>query len=355
MPQSISPAPYAGFIDALQQVRSQPLWDRYHRITTRHPQSPTATHVWPWAIMEPLLDRAVSEVAMADAERRVLLFTQPDTSASVDTMRNISGGLQALLPGEVAHAHRHTLAALRFVMTGEGAITTVNDQLCPMAKGDLVLTPSWTWHEHTHPGSGRMVWFDGLDLPLAHHIDSMFFEIAGPGLTAAEPPPTRAALAPHDGATLLPDSCDAAFELSGALKPSRFRYSGQRALAALAGSVPRNDGSRCLRYIDALSAGPVLPTLDCYLLALEKSSPTHPCRSTSSSICVVAEGEGSSSIGGKSIAWRRNDVFTLPNWQWATHTATSTGARLFVMSDREFIAGMGYLREEEKLQGEGQT
>ena len=343
---SVPPAPYADFIAALEKVQSQPLWDRYHRITTRHPKSLTAAHLWPWAVMEPLVDRAAREVAMADAERRVLLFTQPEASGSVDTMRNISGGLQTLLPGEVAHAHRHTLAALRFVMCGRGAVTTVNDQACAMDEGDLVLTPSWTWHEHSHPGAGRMVWFDGLDLPLLHHIDSMFFEMAGPGLAAVDPMPSRAAMAPHAGASLLPDSCDPAFQPSGGLASSRFSYNGRRAIDALAGSEQRGDGSRWLRYVDASGQGPVLPTLDCYLLSLEKSQPTQALRSTSSAICVVAEGEGISTIGGKLIAWRRNDVFTLPHWQWATHTAATAGARLFVMSDRELIAGMGYLREE---------
>lgn len=346
MDQVVLPAPYADFITVLDAVQSQPLWDRYHRITTRQPQSLAAAHLWPWATMAPMVERAVAEVSMADAERRVLLFTNPDGSASVATMRNLSGGLQTLLPGEVAHAHRHTLAALRFVMQGQGAVTTVNDQQCPMSEGDLVLTPSWTWHEHTHPGEGRMVWFDGLDLPLSQHLDSLFFEMNAPGLLAFEPPPTRAPAVASDGAILGPDSSDAGCTSSGGFQPSRFRYSAERAFAALAQSSPRKDGSRLLRYVDASSGGPVLPTLDCYLMGLEKSQTTHRRRSTSSAICVVAEGEGTSVIGGSTIAWRRNDVFTLPHWQWATHTASSSHAKLFLMSDRELVAGMGYLREE---------
>jgi gentisate 1,2-dioxygenase len=350
MNPSVSPVPYADFIAALGAMQCQPLWDRYHRITTRQPQSPTSAHLWPWAAMRPMVDRALAEVAMADAERRVLLFTRPDACESVATMRNISGGLQMLMPGEVAHAHRHSLAALRFVMEGRGAVTTVNDQPCAMSEGDLVLTPSWTWHEHSHPGEGRMVWFDGLDLPLSHQLDSMFFEMRAPGLMAVEPAPTRPSAVAGEGATLLPDACDAAAEQAGGRRPSRFRYSAERARSALAQSAPRMDGSRMLRYIDASSGGAVLPTLDCYLLGLEKSQPTQKRRTTSSAICVVAEGEGSSVIGDKTIAWRRNDVFTLPHWQWATHTASSASARLFFMSDRELLASMAYLREEHEME-----
>ncbi|MES2511224.1 MAG: cupin domain-containing protein [Pseudomonadota bacterium] len=341
MDQAVSPAPYADFIASLETVQSQPLWDRYHRITTRHPKSPDPAHLWAWETMEPQIQRAVDEVTMADAERRVLLFADPSPSApnSVATMRNISGGLQTLMPGEIAHAHRHTLAALRFVMQGHGAVTTVNGEACEMSEGDLVLTPSWTWHEHTHPGTGRMVWFDGLDLPLSHHFDTMFFEMAAPGLETVEPPQTRAPVAPSEGVTLGPDAS------------SRFRFSAERAAAALAASRAREDGSRLLRYVDGVSGGAVLPTLDCYLLGLEKNKPTGARRSTSSAICVVAEGEGVSTMGDARIAWKRNDVFTVPHWQWVTHTATSDSAKLFFMSDRELIANMGYLREEEKDTG----
>jgi len=350
MNQPVFKAPYADLIASLGAVQSQPLWDRYHRITTRQPQSQTAAHLWPWAVMQPLVERAITDVSMADAERRVLLFTHPDACESVATMRNLSGGLQTLLPGEVAHAHRHSLAALRFVMEGRGAVTTVNDQPCAMSEGDLVLTPSWTWHEHTHPGEGRMVWFDGLDLPLLHHLDSMFFEMRTLGLTVVAPLPTRPSVMASEGATLLPDVCDATAEPAGGLPPSRFRFSAQRASTALEQSVPRMDGSRMLRYIDATSGGAVLPTLDCYLLGLEKSQPTQKRRSTSSAICVVAEGEGSSVLGDKTIAWRRNDVFTVPHWQWVTHTASGGSAKLFFMSDRELLASMAYLREENEME-----
>lgn len=341
------PGPCADFIAALTAVRSQPLWDRYHRITTRQPLSATPAHLWPWRVMEPLIARAVSEVAMSDAERRVLLFARPDAAESVATLRNMSGGLQTLLPGEVAHAHRHTLAALRFVMQGNGAVTSVNGEQCLMNEGDLVLTPSWTWHAHTHPGQGRIVWFDGLDLPLSHHFDSMFFEMGAAGLPDVEPPPVRAPAAMSPEATLAPDSFEPGIR-SGATEPSRFRYSADRASAALEHSLPAPDGSRLLRYIDGQSGGAVLPTLDCYLLGLEQSLPTHQRRTTASAICVVTEGEGASVIGNRTIAWKRNDVFTLPHWQWASHTATRRRATLFLMTDRELIAGMGYLREEEK-------
>ncbi len=341
MEQAPPESRYAGMIAALAEHHAQPLWDRYHRITTREPHAPDAPMAWAWADMEPLVERAVREVAMEDAERRVLLLTHPAFAGSVATTTNLSGGLQTLLPGEIARAHRHSLQAIRFVMSGSGAVTSVNQHRCPMAEGDLVLTPAWTWHEHIHPGSERMVWFDGLDLPLLHQLDSMFFEIAGPDAANDEPQPTPAAIATRDMAVLGPDP-----DGDGGAPSNRYRFSWERAQDALAGAPAHADGSRWLRYADGLSGGAVLPTLDCYLLACAQGRATRPMRSTSNAICVVARGHGSSQVGAKTIAWQRNDVFTLPHWNWISHTAASGDAVIFMMTDREFLAMMGYLREE---------
>ena len=70
MDKAVTSAPYTDFIATLDTVQSQPLWDRYHLITTRQPQTRTGAHLWSWKTMEPLVQRAVDEVAMADAERQ---------------------------------------------------------------------------------------------------------------------------------------------------------------------------------------------------------------------------------------------------------------------------------------------
>ena len=84
MNQSLSPAslavvsaPYADLISALDTVNAQPLWDRYGRVTRREPAATDTPMCWAWTDMGPLIDRATREVAMEDAERRVLLLTHP--------------------------------------------------------------------------------------------------------------------------------------------------------------------------------------------------------------------------------------------------------------------------------------
>src|SRR5215211_2602167 len=49
--------------------------------------------------------------------------------------------IRRVLLGEVAPTHRHTPAAVRFMLRGHGAYTTVAGERCNMSPGDLVLTP----------------------------------------------------------------------------------------------------------------------------------------------------------------------------------------------------------------------
>ena len=329
-------------LGALQTVHAQPLWDRYSRVTRREPAAPDAPWCWSWAAMAPLIGRAMREVAMEDAERRVLLLTHPAFQGAAVTTTNLSAGLQTLLPGETARAHRHTIQAVRFVLEGSGAVTSVNAQRCLMAQGDLILTPAWTWHEHVHPGAGRVVWFDGLDLPLCTHLDTMFFEMGPAQLRPVDPPPTRAPALRRGAVSLRPD----AFDLRNP-GDSRFRYAWERARDALSAAGPEPDGSRLLRYVDGESGGAVAPTLDCYLMACTAGMATRPYRSTSNAVCVVARGAGTSVVGNATIDWKQHDVYTLPHWNWISHTARSSDAVIFMMTDRELLASLGYLRDEE--------
>ena len=171
----------------------------------------------------------------------------------------------------------------------------------------------------------------------------MFLEIAGEQKNIVEPLPTRAAALRKNAVSLPPDT----FDLQAA-DPSRYRYARERAWRALMQARAEPDGSRLLRYVNGDSQGPVLPTLDCYLLACAANQPTRRYRSTSNAVCVVAQGQGSSQVGGVRIEWKQRDVFSLPHWNWISHTA-SDDAVIFMMTDRELLESLGYLREEEQV------
>jgi gentisate 1,2-dioxygenase len=324
--------------EALAAASAAPLWECFRTLLTKEPQF-FEPFLWAWSTMSPLVDRAAREVNMAEAERRVLLLTHPGFAGTIFTTPTLSAGLQILNPGESAHAHRHTVAALRLVMMGEGAQTITDGKVCPMEPGDLILTPAWTWHEHRHNGATRTVWLDGLDFPLSRMLGSIFLEF-GP------------AVLPEQGfASIL----DAALREGGVLPEGQehekpysplFRYPWQGVRDALDSMRPADDGSKRIRYVNPIDGGPVMPTIDCFAHRLGSAAPTRRVRTTSTAIVLVIEGEGETSIGEQVLRWQQHDVFVLPRWQWIQHTAHSAPATLFLMTDRALMQYIGHLREE---------
>jgi len=338
--QQVSAAipPSSGLLEAMQKEQVLPLWDRYKTLNTHEPQF-YQPMIWPWTTMEKLVDRAAKEVSMDEAERRALLFCHPAFPGTVFTTPTLSGALQILEPGESAHAHRHTLAALRLVMVGEGAETITDGKPCLMEPGDLILTPAWSWHEHRHNGKGRVVWFDGLDYPLARQLGTVFFEM-GPGPIPKRDIADIADEGLREGG-VLPDS-----DSYGLPYSPLYRYAWKRVSQALDAMPTAADGSKRIRYTNPVDGGPVMPTLDCYALRAGVDKPTTPARSTATAMVVVIEGEGESRIGDTTFQWKPHDVFTLPRWLWTEHKATKGPATLFLMTDRELMRRIGHLREE---------
>ena len=82
--------------------------------------------------------------------------------------------LRGVLPGEWAPSPRHTPNAVRMVVEGKGAWSTVDGEKCAMERGDLILTPTGLWHEHGHDGDEPVVWLDVLDLPLVYYMEASY-------------------------------------------------------------------------------------------------------------------------------------------------------------------------------------
>lgn len=96
-----------------------------------------------------------------------------DVPCSTDT---ITAGLQIVMPNEIAPAHRHTAFAMRFIIEGNGGFTAVHGRRIKMQRGDMLLTPSWNWHDHGKDGSGPMIWLDNLNLPAFQAFPVHFVE-----------------------------------------------------------------------------------------------------------------------------------------------------------------------------------
>jgi gentisate 1,2-dioxygenase len=289
--------------------------------------------IWAWQTMEPLVRRAIALASPASAERRVLSLIHPQArDEDFHTTPNLNAGLQILLPGERARAHRHSMDAIRFVLEGEGAITRVDAVEASMAFGDLVLTPAWCWHEHWHAGSETMVWLDVLNVHTHLHFGTFSFEPGPPHDVPAAPPAGAFAFA-----GLLPDV------VASNVSPV-FRYTLADARRALAATPPARDGTYRVRYVNPQTGGPVMPLLDCYLVRLDAGQTTAPVTTNAHAVYTVVEGAGTTTAGSASLTWSRRDIFTLPPRAPVVHSADEP-TYLFVVTDREILRRLGLLQE----------
>jgi len=317
---------------AWRAANLHPLWENAaaHRVRDG---GPPPVH-WPWKRIRPLVDDAMKVATPAAIERRVLTLTD-SAGESGATTTNLTTALQILLPGERARPHRHTMNALRFVIEGRGASTIVDGKDCPMAEGDLVITPGWTWHEHVHRGSAPIIWLDALDAPLHRYLGTDVFE---PGPT--HDVPEVADDAAYAFANIVP-------ELGGdapAFSPV-FRYPWAAARDAVRAAPKGKDGARRVRYVNPLTGGSTMPLMDCYLMQIDKGSETIRFRTTANAVCLVCEGSGATRVGEDTVSWNAHDVFSLPHGNWITHRANET-ATLFIVSDRDALRRLDLLKEQ---------
>lgn len=164
------------YVAALKALNLMPLWPNLRAVLPAGKPRPNtrATH-WPYRSLRPLLMQAGELTPIEKAERRVLVLANP--GHGLDKMQASAAmylGMQLLLPGEWAPSHRHTPNAVRMVVEGEGAWSTVDGEKCEMRRGDLILTPTGLWHEHGHDGSEPVVWLDVLDLPLVYYLEASY-------------------------------------------------------------------------------------------------------------------------------------------------------------------------------------
>ncbi len=332
---------YDEFCGALAAKDLQPLWTQAAKLMPQEPIPATLPWLWKWRTVLPLAEAAGRLIDIErGGDRRVLAFANPGLHGLPYTSSTLWGAYQYLGPHETAPAHRHSPAALRFVVEGDGVWTTVDGDACDMSAGDLILTPSGCWHDHTNGSDRPMVWFDGLDLPLVGALEAVFFEIY--------PDRMQPVRQPHNLSERRHGGRGTQSLLSGppaAHSPLlRYRWADtDAALAALAESAPGPMVS--LRYANPATGGAVMPTLGCEMHRLSPGGPTPPYRKVGSSVYVVYRGRGHTVINGQRFDWEPGDVFVTPSWSIVEHQADEP-ADLFGVTDRPVMEALHLFREE---------
>ena len=89
--------------------------------------------------IRPALIEAADLISAEVAQRRVLILNNPALQRG--TTRTLLCAIQLIKSGEIAPAHRHTQSALRLVIEGDGAYTSVDGERTFMRPGDFIVTP----------------------------------------------------------------------------------------------------------------------------------------------------------------------------------------------------------------------
>ncbi len=330
----------ADLIRAIEAANVHPLWDRYRAIIPIEPAAKDAAMHWRWRDIEPLTARAAEEVRAEDVERRALIMANPAFGGETVATGNLIAAFTVLEPGDRAPPHRHTAPAIRFGVESDGAATIVNGRRCEMAKGDLVLTPPMCWHGHINESSRRTIWFDALGSPLTNLLDASFFE-AGQRDDDDQWSVDQGDERLWASAGMM----DATIDAESTHSP-KFHYPGAEARRLLDAMPAGPDGATTLRYVNPVTGGSVMHTMDCYMTRLTDGAATRPKRATCNAVFFVTAGHGRTTVGGRTFEWSERDIFTVPHWQWASHEAIGGHADLFLATDRIVYQRLGVLREE---------
>ena len=319
-----------------------PLWTRLKSLVPAQPTPVGVPWRWRYADVRPHVLESARHISAREAERRVLILENPGLRGSSQITGTLYAGLQLIMPGEIAPAHRHTQSALRFIVEGEGAFTAVEGEKTLMRPGDFVITPSWTWHHHGNESAEPMVWLDGLDIPLVAHFNSTFRE----DHRAEEAPVTRPegdALARY-GSGLLPVGWR-----NGTLNSPVFNYPYARTREALhaltRGGEPDPHHGHLMRYANPADGGWAMPTMAAMVRLLPAGFATRPYRSSDGMVSIVVEGSGSLEVGGEKLALSPHDVFVVPGWVPHAFSAREDLV-VFSYSDRAAQEKLGFFREE---------
>lgn len=330
------------FYERLDPQHMAPLWTRLKALIPESPVPTGVAHHWRYADVRPYVLEAARHISAKEAERRVLILENPSLRGSSQITNSLYAGLQLIMPGEVAPAHRHTQSALRLIVEGSGAYTAVEGEKTVMFPGDFVITPSWTWHHHGNETAAPMVWLDGLDIPIVALFNSTFREDHH-AEQASVSRPTGDALARY-GSGLLPVGYK-----PGTLNSPVFNYPYARTREALHAlthaGAPDAHAGHLMRYVNPVDGGWAMPTMATMIRLLPAGFATRAYRSSDSAVFVVIEGSGRAQVGDQSFELSQHDVVVIPGWLAYTLHARDDLV-VFSYSDRVAQEKLGFFREQ---------
>jgi len=318
----------------LEERNLNGFWNRQSRLPVVKP------YLWKGADIYEGLQRAAELIPMDRTGRRVIQLRNPSLEAGMSNTIHLA--LQRVNPGEIAEAHRHVVAAIRYIVKGSpNCFTIVEGERFALEEGDLITTPNWTWHDHYNGSSEPVIWLDGLDARLVSYLGAQYTEEFVQQQQPVEKP---------DGYST---------KIMGHVRPTwmktehptpPFRYRWDETYSTLLALKESEgdpfDGIR-LRYVNPFNGGPTLPTFSCELQLLRPKEKTRSHRHTSTTAYHAFRGQGVTTVEQEIFRWDQGDFFIIPSWRWHSHENPSTqDAILFSINDWPTMSALGLYREE---------
>jgi len=153
-------------------------------------QLKTLPHRWRWKDYHPFLDRINEIASRADvspiefADRQSILLINPGLGGRLQVTNTMRCAISIYTPGDVAPAHIHSANASRTILSEQGGYTNVEGERCEAVRGDLIVTPNGTWHDHGNDSDTPVIWIDMLDWPLMEVLDCAWVDLDYRGASA---------------------------------------------------------------------------------------------------------------------------------------------------------------------------
>lgn len=318
--------------DELTSLNLVPLWPSMRAVLPYNiPTRRTQALCWQYEAVLPLLMRAGELTPMEKAERRVLVLANPGHGLeNMQVSPSIYMGIQLVLPGETAPNHRHTPNAVRIIIEGEGAFTTVDGEQCRMERGDLILTPAGKWHEHHQEGDTPIIWLDILDLPLIYNLE---------GSWAVEGQPQQNArvddksLAEYSAAGVVPF----VDETPAPTDTPQLRYPWSKTRACLVAMSEQLDkGLLAIRYTNPETGRSPFPSIGFGALMLRPGETISLANRTYPRALHIVEGSGTLQVGdGKVLSFTEKDTLSAPGYSDIALSNSSDNSPLFLITADE--------------------
>lgn len=345
------------FHKRLDEQNLGPLWSSIHQLNTIEPQAKPIPYLWKKDLILRNLEEAEDLLEVGKgADRRAVFLINPGMKdfgplGLGGATQTLYAAVQAVKPGEVAPAHRHTTTALRFILKGHGGKGSVNGEKLTFEPGDYLITPTGTWHDHTNEGDETVLWMDCLDVPFTLYMNVCFTEFY---------PEAQQKL-------LVPDDYSSTRYQGGMFRPISDRQPSiaplgrytweqtKRGLDGLESFEPDPVDGFAIEYINPSTGKDANDRIGARMQKLPVDFHGKAHRHVHSNVYHVYKGQGYTVMNGVKFEWAEGDFFVIPSWVWHEHVNTSDTeeAVLFSTNDLPIMEAFDFEKEEHYAENEG--